>query len=179
MSQTKTTFPLCVCLCMMVVAIAGCEDAVNVDSGLAEGEKKQQAAQNVEPENSDSKWLTSYDEAAKLSKETGKPMLVDFTGSDWCGWCIKLKEEVFSKPEFDAWADENVVLLELDFPRKTKLSQELTAQNNELKDKYEIRGFPTILFLDSEGEKLGQYGYDRGGPDVWIPKAEAIISGAE
>ena len=69
-----------------------------------------------------SKWFTSLEEAAKVSMSTGKPIMANFTGSDWCGWCKKLKREVFDQAEFKNWADENIVLLELDFPRRVAQS---------------------------------------------------------
>src|ERR1041385_2148256 len=77
-------------------------------------------------------WHTRIDEVYKLSKSSGKPIFAFFTGSDWCGWCHKLQRDVFNKPSFISWADKNVVLLELDFPRRRQLSPELTQQNNEL-----------------------------------------------
>jgi protein disulfide-isomerase len=121
-------------------------------------------------------WLTSWDEATKQSKKTGKPILADFTGSDWCGWCIKLKKEVFNLPEFKKWASANVILLELDFPtEKVAQSDALKKQNAALRDKYKIRGYPTILFLDAEGKVLGQSGYREGGPSAWTKHAESII----
>ena len=120
-------------------------------------------------------WLTSWEEAAAASKKSGKPILADFTGSDWCGWCIKLREEVFDTEAFKKWAVENVVLLELDFPRRKAQSEELKKQNAELRDKFGIRGYPTILFLDTDGKELGRSGYKRGGPDAWIAHAETQI----
>jgi len=75
----------------------------------------------------EAKWYSDFDEAAKISKKTNKPILANFTGSDWCGWCIRLDKEVFSKKEFQKWADENVVLLTVDFPRRKKLP--LTLRN--------------------------------------------------
>ncbi len=121
------------------------------------------------------KWNTSWDAAAKESKATGKPILMDFTGSDWCGWCIKLKKEVFDTPAFKTWAAKKVVLLELDFPRKTELDAKTKAQNEQLAKKYGVQGFPTIVFADSKGKMLGQYGYDEGGPSVWTKKAETFL----
>jgi len=120
-------------------------------------------------------WLTNYEEAAALAKKENKPILADFTGSDWCGWCIKLKEEVFSKDEFKQWAKDNVVLLELDFPRKTEQPAELKEQNAKLRDKYAIRGYPTILFLDHEGKQLAKSGYVKGGPSAWIADANGKL----
>jgi cytochrome c biogenesis protein CcmG, thiol:disulfide interchange protein DsbE len=121
-------------------------------------------------------WLVSYAEASEVSKKTGRPILVNFTGSDWCGWCIKLKDEVFSKPEFREWASRSVVLLELDFPRSKEMPDDLKAQNATLRDKYEIRGYPTILFLDHEGTIMGRSGYKPGGPEAWIPDAEKQVA---
>lgn len=121
-------------------------------------------------------WMTDYNKALALSKKTGKPILADFTGSDWCGWCIKLKQEVFSKPEFNTWAKKNVILLELDYPRKAQPAA-LKAQNAKLAEKYQIQGYPTILFLGSKGQVIGKYGYDRGGPSVWTANASKMLKG--
>jgi len=121
-------------------------------------------------------WMTDYNKALAMSKKTGKPILADFTGSDWCGWCIKLKQEVFSKPEFNAWAKKNVILLELDYPRKAQPAA-LKAQNAKLAEKYQIQGYPTILFLGSKGQVIGKYGYDRGGPSVWTANASKMLKG--
>ena len=121
-------------------------------------------------------WLTSFDAAKAAAKKDNKVILADFTGSDWCGWCIKLDEEVFSKPEFQTWADKKVVLLKLDFPRKTELPAELKEQNEGLAKQFGIKGFPTILFLDADGKQLGQLGYQKGGPAKWIEAAEAQMA---
>ena len=78
-------------------------------------------------------WLTSYDDAVAQAEATGKPILADFTGSDWCGWCIKLDKEVFSTSAFKEWASENVILLVVDFPRSKTLPAKLKKQNQKLK----------------------------------------------
>lgn len=93
-------------------------------------------------------WITNLDEAYKLSKESGKPIMANFTGSDWCGWCIRLTKNVFVHDEFKEWAEDNVVLLELDFPKRKKLPQALAEQNRGLKNAFGIRGFPTIWVFD-------------------------------
>ena len=74
-------------------------------------------------------WHTDINKAINISVESGKPLFFFFTGSDWCGWCKRLQKEVFFKLEFATWANKNVVLVELDFPRRTKLSDELQKQN--------------------------------------------------
>lgn len=120
-------------------------------------------------------WLTSWDDAVKQSKERGKPILMDFTGSDWCGWCMKLDKEVFDTETFQKWAKKNVVLLKLDFPNEIEQSPELVAQNQALAQRYGVRGFPTIIFADQDGKPIGKLGYDRGGPEVWTSKATRIL----
>ena len=120
-------------------------------------------------------WHTDWQSASAESKETGKPILMDFTGSDWCGWCIRLKAEVFDTEAFRTWADKNVVLLEIDFPRGSEQPQSVVEQNRKLAQDYGVRGFPTIVFSNAKGEELGRYGYDRGGPSVWTSKAEKML----
>ena len=120
-------------------------------------------------------WLVSFKKAKALSKKSGKPIVADFTGSDWCGWCWKLKAEVFDTPEFKSWATKNVILLELDFPRKKPQSAALKAQNSKLRDKYGVRGYPTVLLLDPSGEEIGRLGYMKGGPGPWIGRCQKII----
>jgi len=121
-------------------------------------------------------WLTSYEKALAAARARGKVILADFTGSDWCPWCVKLKREVFHTPEFEAWAEKNVVLLMVDFPRDKKQPEEVKKRNRELARKYGVRGLPTVLFLDGEGREIGRTGYVRGGPAVWLKEAEAILS---
>ncbi|PID28512.1 MAG: thioredoxin [Candidatus Cloacimonadota bacterium] len=121
------------------------------------------------------KWLTSYDKAVELSKKEKKPIFVDFTGSDWCGWCMKLNDEVFSKKSFVDYLEKNFIPLELDFPSKKKQSEEIKEQNSKLVEKYSVRGFPTILILDKEGKVLAKTGYQQGGPDNYIKHIKEIL----
>jgi thioredoxin-related protein len=121
---------------------------------------------------SEAKWHENYEAAQKLAKKEGKLLLVDFTGS---GWCIKLKKEVFNTPEFKKWAAKHVVLVELDFPRRKAQSADIKKQNNALRTKYKIRGYPTILFLKHDGTKVGKSGYKPGGPPAWIAHAQRIV----
>jgi thioredoxin-related protein len=127
-------------------------------------------------------WNTNLDKAIEISKKTNKPIMLFFTGSDWCGWCIRLQNEVFFKPEFATWALNNVVLVELDFPRRTALPQELQVQNNQLQQFFGIQGFPTIWFVNASKvdgktsfEKLGTTGYLAGGPSAWLDAADRIL----
>lgn len=124
-------------------------------------------------------WMTSYKEALAKAKKEKKLVLADFTGSDWCSWCSKLKTEVFDTPEFKAWAEKNVVLLEIDFPRQKPIAEDLKKQNEELQKEFKVDGYPTILFLDSSGKKKGKMGYEAGGPKVWIEMAQKLIDKAK
>lgn len=119
-------------------------------------------------------WLTNYDAAVKQAAAEKKPVLIDFTGSDWCGWCIRLDKEVFSQKEFVDYANENLVLLKLDFPRKKELPAAEKAQNDKLAKKYKIEGFPTIVVLDSRAKQIGELGYEKGGPAKWIASLEKV-----
>jgi protein disulfide-isomerase len=121
-------------------------------------------------------WLTSYDQAQKEAQEKHKLLLMDFTGSDWCGWCIMLDKEVFSKPEFKEYANNHLVLLELDFPRTRKMPPETVAQNERLLMKYGVQGFPTVVVFDSAGKPLGALGYTAGGPQAFIAQLEKLRS---
>ncbi|HKK38670.1 MAG TPA: thioredoxin family protein [Cryomorphaceae bacterium] len=93
-------------------------------------------------------WLIDMNEAYELHKETGKPILANFTGSDWCGWCKKLSAKVFTQDEFKKWADENVILLELDFPRKKQLPEKYRQQNAGLQQAFQVRGYPTVWIFE-------------------------------
>ena len=120
-------------------------------------------------------WHESFEEAQAASLESGKPILADFTGSDFCTWCIKLKKDVFETSEFKSWASENVTLLELDYPKRGIQTPAIRRQNSELKDRYKIQGYPTVLLLDSEGEVMGKLGY-MNSPTEWISKAESFLN---
>jgi thioredoxin-related protein len=122
----------------------------------------------------DATWLTDLPTALAKAKADGKIVLVDFTGSDWCGWCIKLQKEVFSRPEFLLWATGNAVLVEIDFPKRKKLSAELQKANDTLAQKYNIEGFPTIIVLNNEGKKIGALGYMEGGPKPFIAEVKRL-----
>jgi len=121
-------------------------------------------------------WHTSVPEARALAKEQNKLVMLDFTGSDWCAWCVKLKKEIFSTPEFAEYASKNLVLVELDFPRKKKQSAELKAANKALAKQYSIRGYPTIIVLNSDGKQVGKLGYMRGGPEPFIAELDKLKS---
>ena len=120
-------------------------------------------------------WMTDLPKAQAKAKAEKKLVMMDFTGSDWCGWCIKLDKEVFSTPEFTEYAKKNLVLVEVDFPNKKKQSPELKKANAELQKKYRIEGYPTIIVLNGEGKKIGELGYLREVAVVFEPHQERIL----
>lgn len=120
-------------------------------------------------------WHTDFAKAQKLAKDSGKPILMNFSGSDWCYWCIKLDKEVFHEKAFKEYAAENVVLVLVDTPSKVKQPAELKKQNDALKAKYSIRGFPTVILLDSEGEKVAQTGYQDGGAKKYVEHIKSLL----
>ena len=95
------------------------------------------------------KWETNLEKATQVALKTKKQLLLFFTGSDWCGWCIRLQTEVFKTPEFKKWANDNVILVELDFPRRTVLAPEITEQNNQLQQFFAVQGYPTVWFVNA------------------------------
>jgi len=121
------------------------------------------------------KWETDMEVAKKRAKEENKKILVDFTGSDWCGWCIKLKKEVFDQPAFQEYAKKNLVMLELDFPRKKELPPKEKEQNEKLSGEYQVEGFPTILLINSKGKELGRTGYQEGGPEKYVEHLKELL----
>jgi len=121
------------------------------------------------------KWETDFRKAEQIAKASNRYLLVNFTGSDWCGWCIKLDEEVFSKKDFQSYADENLVCGFIDFPRNKRLKNSLMKQNDELKSEFGVRGFPKILILSPDGKEVARTGYKRGGAEAYIAHLNQYI----
>jgi thioredoxin-related protein len=125
-------------------------------------------------------WLTDFEAAKKLAAEKKVKILADFSGSDWCGWCIKLNKEVFDKDEFKKFASENLVLFLADFPSGTKLPDALAKQNERLASEYGVQGFPTVLLLDATGKVMARTGYRPGGAAAYVEHIKnALGIGAE
>lgn len=121
-------------------------------------------------------WGTDYAKALAAAEKSGRPILVNFTGSDWCGFCIRLKDEVLTKPEFTAWAADKLVLLELDFPRNKEQSAAEREQNAELKKKYAVRGYPTLVVLGADGQEIDRFvGYAPGSSAAHLQKIKDAV----
>jgi thioredoxin-related protein len=127
-------------------------------------------------------WQTDINKAIAISNKEKKPMLLFFTGSDWCGWCIRLQKEVLKTPEFSAWAKKNVVLVELDFPRRTPQSDAIKNQNAGIQQAFGVQGYPTVWFANAKQKDgkpsftgIGSTGYLAGGPSAWLAAADGIL----
>ena len=130
----------------------------------------------------DLKWYDNVDQASTIAVKAKKPLLLFFTGSDWCGWCIKLQKEVMFTPEFKKWANDNVILVELDYPRSKQLAPEIKQQNAEMQQMFAVSGYPTVWLVKATEtktnvnfEQLGRTGYVAGGPNAWIQGANQIL----
>ena len=133
-------------------------------------------------------WYTDITQIAQLSKETKKPVFAFFTGSDWCGWCHKLQADVMSKPGFKAWAQKNVILMELDFPRTKQLPEQLTKQNASLQQFFRVQGYPTVWIFNITQDSAtkfnivpkGSLGYPAGNPgkeeQAFLHTADSILN---
>jgi len=160
MKTLKTTI-----LLLMMIAIS----SVKAQSGVVKSEYKAHAKG----------WLVDINEAYALSEKTGKPILANFTGTDWCGWCVKLKREVFDTPAFKAWAAKTVVLIELDFPRKFQLPENIKQQNYNLAKAFNVNGYPTIWVFNLGKDEKGQFTIDALGKTGYVRGTKAFISGVD
>ena len=128
-------------------------------------------------------WTHDWDAATAAAKKDGKPVFVNFTGSDWCGWCKLLKRQVFTQSEWGAWASNHVYLVHVDFPNdKALVPEKYRARNRELSRHYKVGGYPTCFLLDpAEPDKtLGTFGASRNVTAAdFVAKVSAAMAGAK
>ena len=120
-------------------------------------------------------WTEDVAAARAKAKETGKYILINFSGSDWCGWCKKLNKEVFLQDDFLNYASKNLILLNADFPKFKKQHEKIKGQNETLLKTYGVRGFPTVIIVSPTGELAGQTGYRPGGAKKYAAHVQEII----
>jgi len=123
-------------------------------------------------------WLDNFELAKKEAAAFKQPIFAFFTGSDWCGWCMKLRSEALDTKEFEKFAADNLILFEADFPRDKKISGQVKKQNAELAAKYGVRGYPTVFLLDAEGSELGKTGYQEGGAEAYVKHLKELLNKA-
>ncbi len=120
-------------------------------------------------------WSENQVQALQQAKSEHKLVLLDFTGSDWCTWCLQMDKDVFSTPEFKEYAKQHLELVEVDFPHAKSLPADVKRQNDQLQKQYDVEGFPTIVVLNAAGKKVGEFeGYQEGGPKAFIDQLEKL-----
>ena len=165
---------LVLAMIFLLVATAGCAKE-NVKD--AEGLAGKDVVSMPDETPAKIEWIEDYDLALQQANDQDKVVLINFTGSDWCGWCKKLVKEVFSQPEFAKYASENLVLLKLDFPTTfKKLPQDVQMNRIELQEKYKVEGYPTILLTDAQGDVIAKTGYQQGGASEYVKHLEGLIN---
>lgn len=167
-----------ICLSTICVSLAVCgltplqADMYSQQSNGKQGSYSYQQQQSSQqnwaqssqpPGSSQIQWHTNFNQAMQLAQKERKPIVLFFTGSDWCGWCKKMHQEIFASSEFAQAAGNQFIFVEIDFPRGRQLSPEMAQQNEMLKQKYGITGFPTVILLDSNGNFIAETGYMPGG----------------
>ncbi|MCU0796607.1 MAG: thioredoxin family protein [Akkermansiaceae bacterium] len=122
-------------------------------------------------------WSHDFKAAQEQATKEEKSLLIDFTGSDWCGWCIKLNDEVFKHDAFKTGVKDKFVLVEIDFPQdESKLDEATKSQNAKLQEDYGIQGFPTILLTDAAGKPFAATGYQEGGPEKYVAHLDELLA---
>ena len=140
-------------------------------------------SQKITAQSIDLNWYNDLNKAVPISVKEKKPIMLFFTGSDWCGWGMRLKKEVFNHEEFKIWTEENIILVELDFPRRKKIDPKILNQNRELARIFGVSGYPTCWLVSPQilennkvnFLKLGKLGYVAGGTQKWISVAEKFL----
>jgi thiol-disulfide isomerase/thioredoxin len=124
---------------------------------------------------SESSWGTELPAALNRARSENKMVLLDFTGSDWCSWCIKFDHDVLSTDKFTGYAKSKLVLVKLDFPSHKKQDAALKQANEQLSQRFSVDGYPTFVLLNSAGKELGrQVGYLKGGPNAFIAELDGF-----
>ena len=167
----NATFAICVVGTLFSVLIAGCSTTQRLPSWMTFSSESGESLIEVP-------WQTSFAEARAEAEKTDKLILLFFTGSDWCKYCMLLEREVFHTPEFAQWYPENVVPVLVDSPRETSLEPAIAKQNEKLKKQFanQVTSYPTALFINTQGDVIGKLGYLPGGPDTWTYKADEILA---
>jgi len=147
---------------------------ISVKSVAAETITPSTPAAPAGPTTAAGEWTTDYSAALAQAKAENRRVFLFFTGSDWCGWCKRLDAEVLSTSEFQTYAKKKLILVKLDFPRRVAQPAQVKQQNLKLQQQYQIEGYPTIVVLDSRGKKVGQLGYQPGGPTPFIDQLKSF-----
>jgi protein disulfide-isomerase len=174
MNLKNKTFVIAIATGAALVALIGY--AADSKSGTGSPGTSTQVASSAKTTVTTTEWTTDFDAALKKAKAERKSVLLDFTGSDWCGWCMRLDREIFATPEFKKFAGKHLVLVKIDFPRHKSQSDAEKAQNEQLAARFQVQGFPTLVVLDPDAKPSGTLGYMRGGPEPFINQLSSLIA---
>ena len=122
-------------------------------------------------------WGTDFEQAKKAATEKKLPILMDFSGSDWCIWCQRLDAEVFSQKAFIDYAKDNLILFLVDFPMRAQQADALRAQNRQLQSTYRVAGYPTVVLVNAQGEELARSDYRKGGAEAYVEHLKELVAG--
>lgn len=151
------------------------DKVVSVDDGFHSGGATRTGAPAPAPAAyASGSWTTDYRAALSAAKDQNRHVFLLFTGSDWCPWCKKLQAEILGTADFKAFAEQNLVLVELDFPNDKPQSSSLKKQNQALLRTYRVPGYPTVVVLDATGHEVGRLGYQEGGPKAFIQQLRSL-----
>lgn len=143
--------------------------------GIAPALMGQDSTPNQPVQPAQIKWYTNFNQAVQAAQNSRLPLLLFFTGSDWCGWCKKMHQEVFSSPDFAKAAGNNFIFVDIDFPMNTQLPPEQAQQNAQLKQKYGVTGYPTVIILDSNQNFVAETGYRPGGGQAYADYLRQLL----
>lgn len=147
------------------------------DAKPMNGQQQDGKPTNVQRSDGKLHWMDSYDQALQAASKEDKPILLYFTGSDWCGWCKKMDSEVFSSPAFAQEVGNKFVFVKVDFPMNSKLPEAQMRQNAQLKQRYGVTGYPTVVIVDKQGGFIGETGYRSGGGQAYAEWLQQFLTG--
>jgi protein disulfide-isomerase len=170
-SASKTVSPAKIVAPAKAVAASPTNPPANAAANAAAKDKERDKAEKALLPVS---WSADLPRAQAKAKVEGKSVLIHFTGSDWCGWCMKLRKDVFAKLEFEQYARSNLVLVAIDFPKRKLLPPMAQAINQRVAEQYQVQGFPTLILVGSNGDRLGTVNYGHGGARTFLAEVEKL-----
>lgn len=161
---------------VVLLAFFACQKMNNQrgSNGTSPGGQKQV----VEPQD-EGIWTVNFDSAKKTAAENNLNLMILFTGSDWCPWCVRMNDEIFSDEKFQKEVVKKFVPVKLDFPSKIDFPEDIKKKYNALAEQYGIKGFPTVILADCDGNAFAECGYQEGGAEAFLKTLETKLKASE
>jgi protein disulfide-isomerase len=156
-------------LLMSVLALAFATAAWNLSGAVAPKADPKAAAQN-----SKAAWTENIEDAFKRSAETGKPVFINFTGSDWCPWCILADKHIFTRPEWIEFAPK-MICLKVDFPKSNRPSKAVMSERHRLAKEFKVRGYPTFVLVSPERKEMTRFVAGRKSAAEFIAEVKKAV----